>query len=115
MKDAKALLVVSFGTSYPETCERTIAAIEADLAAAFPDRRLYRAWTSRVIRRKVKEKTGVSIDSVAEAMERMVRDGVQDVLVQPTHLLIGEEYATLGADGIPVEDGASYSLVYTIG
>ena len=30
-------------------------------------------------------------------------------------ILIGEEYATLGADGIPVEDGASYSLVYTIG
>lgn len=95
MKDAKALLVVSFGTSYPETCERTIAAIEADLAAAFPDRQLYRAWTSRVIRRKVKEKTGVSIDSVAEAMERMARDGVKDVLVQPTHLLIGEEYEKL--------------------
>lgn len=30
-------------------------------------------------------------------------------------ILIGEEYATLGADGIPVEDGGSYSLVYTIG
>ena len=73
MKDAKALLVVSFGTSYPETCERTIAAIEADLAAAFPDRQLYRAWTSRIIRRKVKEKTGVSIDSVAEAMEMTER------------------------------------------
>ena len=28
-------------------------------------------------------------------MERMARDGVKDVLVQPTHLLIGEEYEKL--------------------
>ena len=30
-------------------------------------------------------------------------------------ILIGEEYATLGADNIPLEDGGAYSLVYTIG
>ena len=30
-------------------------------------------------------------------------------------ILIGEEYATLGADGIPLTDGGAYSLVYTIG
>lgn len=94
MNEKEALLVVSFGTSYPETCERTIGAIEDHLAAAFPDRRLYRAWTSSIIRRKLKG-AGVNIDSVAEAMERMAADGVTDVLVQPTHLLIGEEYDKL--------------------
>ena len=30
-------------------------------------------------------------------------------------ILIGEEYATLGADSIAIEDGGDYSLVYTIG
>ncbi len=30
-------------------------------------------------------------------------------------ILIGEEYATLGADSIPLEDGGVYQLVYTIG
>ena len=30
-------------------------------------------------------------------------------------LYIGEEYATTGVDQTPVQDGASYSLVYTIG
>ena len=30
-------------------------------------------------------------------------------------ILIGEEYATVGADGIVLTDGGSYSLVYTIG
>ena len=35
----KGLLVVSFGTSYPETRKVTIEAIENDLQRAFPDRR----------------------------------------------------------------------------
>lgn len=30
-------------------------------------------------------------------------------------ILIGEEYATTGADGIVLTDGGEYSLVYTIG
>ena len=30
-------------------------------------------------------------------------------------VLIGEEYATVGADGIVLIDGGEYSLVYTIG
>ena len=30
-------------------------------------------------------------------------------------ILIGEEYVTLGADSIPLEDGGVYQLVYTIG
>ena len=87
----KALLVVSFGTSIPETREKTIAALERALAAAFPDRTFYRAWTSGVIRRKIQRTEGVEIDSVAQALERMIADGAEDLLVQPTHLLDGEE------------------------
>ena len=30
-------------------------------------------------------------------------------------ILIGEEYATVGADGIVLTDGGEYSLVYTLG
>ena len=50
----KGLLVISFGTSYQDTCEKTIEALEKDLAAAFPNRRFYRAWTSGIIRRKLR-------------------------------------------------------------
>ena len=87
----KGLLVVSFGTSVEETRERTIGAIEKALAAAFPEFRLYRAWTSGVIRRKLLRTAGLQIDSVEEALERMAADGVTELLVQPTHLLDGEE------------------------
>ena len=90
-KSKKGLLVVSFGTSYPETRKVTIEAIENDLQRAFPDRRLYRAWTSGMIRRKLEKAEGLRILSVAETLEQMAADGVTDVLVQPTHLLNGEE------------------------
>ena len=90
--DSKGLLVVSFGTSHNETCEETIAAIEKHLAKAMAGRRLYRAWTSRFIIRKLRERDGVEIDTVEEALVRMADDGIRDVLVVPTHMLGGAEY-----------------------
>lgn len=91
----KAILVISFGTTFSETREKTIEAIENDLAKAFPDRRLYRAWTSRFIIRKLKERDGLYIDTPSEALERMKRDGVTDVIVQPTHIIPGAEFNKL--------------------
>ena len=88
----KALLVISFGTSYRDTCEKTIEAIEKDLQAAFPDRAFYRAWTSSIIRKKIKERDDIVIASPEEALEQMIADGVKDVLIQPTHMLAGAEY-----------------------
>lgn len=87
----KALLVVSFGTSYEATRKKTIDGIEQDLSSAFPDRIFYRAWTSKMIIRKIKNRDGIHVDTVTEAMERMIADGIDDVLVQPTHILNGVE------------------------
>ncbi len=91
MTAKKGLLVVSFGTSYRETRVKTIERIEAELAAAFPERRLYRAWTSSMIRKKLKERDQISIFSVAEALSQMAVDGIEDILVQPTHIINGTE------------------------
>ncbi len=88
---SKALLAVSFGTSFEDTRERTVGAIENALAKAFPDRKVYRAWTSGVIRRKLLKRDSLKIDSVEEALERLVAEGVTDLLVQPTFLLEGTE------------------------
>ena len=86
----KAILVVSFGTTHEETRKVTIDAIERDLAQAFPDRRLYRGWTSRMIVRRLRER-GICFDTLEEALCRMQEDGIRDVLVQPTHLISGWE------------------------
>lgn len=88
----KGLLAISFGTSVAATRPRTLQAVEDALRDAFPDRRFYRAWTSSVLRRKLEREEGQKIFSVEEALAQMAADGVTDALVQPTHLLPGEEF-----------------------
>lgn len=95
MDEKKAILAVSFGTSHADTLARTIEAIEAELAAAFPGRSFRRAFTSGMICRKLRERDGLDIPSVAEALEDLLREGYTDVVIQPTHVINGEEYDKL--------------------
>lgn len=90
--EKKAILVVSFGTSYAETRDKTIGAIERDIQAAYPDYEVRRAFTSGMILKVLAKRDGLHIDNVKEAMERLSADGFQSVYVQPTHILNGEEY-----------------------
>ncbi|MDD4509232.1 MAG: sirohydrochlorin cobaltochelatase, partial [Eubacteriaceae bacterium] len=70
-----ALLVVSFGTSYPETLAKTIAAIETELQTAFPEADLFRAFTSKKITAKLQKRDGVTVDSPGSAMKKIVAAG----------------------------------------
>ena len=88
----QAILAVSFGTSYPDTLEKTIAATEAALAEAYPGWPVYRAFTSGMILKKLRQRDGVEIDNVAQAMARLEREGYTQVAVQSTHVMHGEEY-----------------------
>lgn len=92
----RALLVVSFGTTHEETRRLTIDAIESHLAEAFPDRKLYRGWTSRMIVKRLRER-GEQVDTLEEALERMREDGMTDILVQPTHMIPGAENDRMAA------------------
>ncbi|QHI71523.1 sirohydrochlorin cobaltochelatase [Aminipila terrae] len=88
----KALLIVSFGTSHKETRDKTIGEIEKFISKAYPDRELRRAFTSSIIMKVLKNRDHIHIDNVTEAMERLATDGFEDVLIQPTHIINGDEY-----------------------
>ena len=90
-----AILVVSFGTSYNDSREVTIGAIEEAIKKAFPDYDVRRAFTSQIIIDKLKERDGLEIDNVEEALDRAVADGIKTLVVQPTHLMDGYEYTDL--------------------
>lgn len=92
-----AILVVSFGTTHLDTLQENIARTEADIAAAFPGSSLYRAFTSKAVRFRLKKNLDVHVDSVEEAMARIAADGHTHVVVQPTLLIPGEEYDRLCA------------------
>ena len=66
----KELLVVSFGTSYNDSRRETIGAIEKAMQTAFPDYSVRRAFTSQIIIDHVKDRDGVTIDNVEQALER---------------------------------------------
>ena len=87
----KAILVVSFGTSYEASRKATIEKIEQDIADAFGDHRIYRAWTSKMIISVLKKRDNYIVPTVKEAMEQMIADGIREVAVQPTHILDGIE------------------------
>lgn len=92
------LLVVSFGTSFNDSRRLTIGAIENSLAEAFPEYSVRRGFTSQIIIDHVKDRDGVAIDNVGEALERAAANGVKTLVVQPTHLMNGLEYTDLMAE-----------------
>ena len=73
------------------TRKLTLDRIEEDLAKAFPDRKFYKAWTSNMILKKIRERDGIEFDNINQAIARLKNDGIRDVLVQPTHILNGIE------------------------
>lgn len=88
----KAILVVSFGTTFPETRRKTIEACEQAIHQSYPDYALYRAFTSNVVIRRIKANEGIEIHTVAQALEQMKEDGIKEVYIQPLHIILGGEY-----------------------
>ena len=91
----KELLVVSFGTSFNESRANDIKGIEDALAKAFPDWSVRRAFTAQIIINHVMARDGEKIDNITQALERAVANGVETLVIQPTHLMHGAEYDEL--------------------
>ena len=104
MDAKKGILVVSFGTSHPTTRAATIDAIEDSISKAFPDIRVYRAWTSKMIIAKIRKNTMERIPTVSEALCQMAEDGITDVYIQPTHVINGIENDQMKADAMALKD-----------
>ena len=94
----RELLAVSFGTSYKNTRERTIEAIERDMESAMPEYILHRAFTSQIIINRVKQKENLVIDNVRDALKHAVENGVKTLIIQPTHMMKGFEYQDLAEE-----------------
>lgn len=91
-RDRKGILAVSFGTTYREVCQKTIEACERKLTQSFPGYEIRRAFTSNMIRKILRERDGLAVDDTAQALERMLADGFNQVILQPLHIIPGEEY-----------------------
>ncbi|HAK74217.1 MAG TPA: sirohydrochlorin cobaltochelatase [Sporomusaceae bacterium] len=87
----KAIVVVSFGSTYEETVKKSIESTENKIRTAFPGYDVFRAFTSRMVIRRLSER-GIQVDTEKQAIERLQAEGYQEVYVQPLHIVAGEEY-----------------------
>lgn len=90
----KAILVASFGTSYEETRQKNIVALENHIKVQYAGYKIYSTYTSGMVR-KILASKGIEIFDVETAMQTMHKDGIKEIIVLPTHLLYGIEYDKL--------------------
>ena len=88
----KALVVISFGTSYNEARISSIEACENALRENFPDMDFFRAWTSRMVIKKLKKRDGEVILYPDELLEQLYKQGYTHIYIQSLHIVCGEEY-----------------------
>ena len=100
----RAVLTVSFGTSVKATRAKTIESIEHAIGSQYPDCIHERAWTSRILRKKVLESEGLHILSVQEALTKLKSNKISEVYIQPLFVTDGGEYQKLIQEAAEFQD-----------
>ncbi|MBC8059563.1 MAG: sirohydrochlorin cobaltochelatase, partial [Clostridiaceae bacterium] len=80
------------GTTYEDTRKLTIDKIEERIGDTFREYEIRRAFTAHRIINVLKLRDGVFVDTPEEALNKLMVEGFEEVIVQPLHLIPGEEY-----------------------
>lgn len=94
VKEETAILLVAFGTSYPEA-QASFDNIEAIYEEEFPNAEIRMAFTSDFIRQKIADRDGIFIDNPVTALAKLNDEGYVKVVVQSLHVIPGEEFHDL--------------------
>ena len=86
-----AILIVSFGTTYPKTREKNISAIRRLVGNVYPDWTVTEAFSSKIVRAAMKKNEGIEAWSPQEALAHLKEQGYAHVAVLPTHIIDGIE------------------------
>lgn len=90
--DKKAILAVSFGTSYADTRALTLDAIQEDIASKYPEYDVKRAFTSQIIIDHIDQRDNIKVNNLEEALTSLEKDNYKNVIIQPFHVIPGHEY-----------------------
>lgn len=86
-----AILIVSFGTTYPKTREKNISAIRRLVGNVYPGWTVTEAFSSKIVRAAMKKNEGIEAWSPQEALANLKAQGYTHVAVFPTHIIDGIE------------------------
>ncbi|WP_294158632.1 sirohydrochlorin cobaltochelatase [uncultured Selenomonas sp.] len=88
-----AIVVMSFGTTFKDTREKTIDATVAEIQAAHPDVKVVTAFTSHIIIDRIAAKEGIKYPTPEEALEQLKAEGYSRVALATLDVIPGMEYA----------------------
>lgn len=92
----KAIVISSFGTSYLNSMSKNIESVEKLIESRFAsDYSFHRVFTSQMIIDKIYKRDGLKIKNLREKLEELKNDAYEEVYIQPTLIMNGEEYDKL--------------------
>lgn len=91
--DKDAILVMSFGTTFKDTRQKTIQATYDQIRAAHPGVKVVLAFTSHIIIDRIQANEGIKFPTPEEALEQLKREGYTNVAMTSLDIIPGMEYA----------------------
>lgn len=90
-------MIASFGTTVRDTRVKSIGNLEQKINGSVSDAYTLRAFTSRMVIRRLKEKDDLYVFNEIEAYDHLLDRGIreEDIYIQPLHILPGVEYEKL--------------------
>lgn len=93
LPDKDAILVMSFGTTFKDTREKTIDATVNAIKAAHPGVKVVTAFTSHIIIDRIKANEGISYPTPEEAIAQLKAGGYTRIAMTSLDIIPGMEYA----------------------
>jgi sirohydrochlorin cobaltochelatase len=93
--DKKAILVVSSGTVNEKARRENIEAVENEIKKNFAEYEVRRAFSSEKIINKIINRYGVYIDKPEQALNKLIQENFDEVVIQPINIIPGDEYENI--------------------
>lgn len=88
-----AILVMSFGTTFKDSREKTIEATVKSIQGAHPNVKVVMAFTSHIIIDRIKENEGIAIPTPEMALQQLKKEGYTRVALCSLDIIPGVEYS----------------------
>lgn len=92
LENKDAIVVMSFGTTFKESRQKTIEATVAKIQAEHPDVKVVTAFTSHIIVDRIAQKENINIPTPEIALEELKAEGYTRIALTSLDLMPGMEY-----------------------
>lgn len=92
MHNKKAILIAAFGTTHMDALKNSILRTADRVKEEFKEHDVFIAFTAHIVIKILKNREHLSFFNVEEALDDLYDKKYDEVIVQPLHIIAGEEY-----------------------